>query len=243
MFNRPEASYLLSHYQILKESITFPGVVTFHLVSFFFMYVFLVLCELVPAWTFYHAGLALQSFVKEIEQLININNSNKKRVDNGITKSGCEIRNIQLRYEVLSRLTDRANKLFGPWMVFEKAWSFFLISALLYIVLSKINKEPDFATLAYAVGMVIFSFRLVTCTLMAAHVYKCARRLRVVLSIALSREVMNPEETNRAAQFLRRMRENPLGARPLNLYDITPSLLFTFYSFAISYVFILLRIQ
>jgi len=238
MWSQPGASYLLSHYQILRDSLTFPGVATFHLATVVVSSIFLSLSDLVPAWTFYHAGLALQSFIGEIEKLIIVDKTRP------ITLQECVgIRHIQERYEVLSRLIDRANKMFGPWIVFEKAWAFFMISALLYIVLSKI-KDPDWTMMiAYAIILLMYSFRFATCTLMAAHVYKCARRLRVVLSIALSQEVMNAEETNRASQFLRRMRENPLAARPLNLYNITPSLLFTFYSFAISYVVILLRIQ
>jgi len=230
------APFLLSHYPILIETLTLPGIFVYSMITFFLICIFVGLAELVPAWTYYHIGASLQSLAIQIEDECCFRSSE-------LGQDGKDImRQLRSIFETISELTDRANRSFGILMILTHIVTSFLVSALFYTILSNI-REPNLNTLTFFMGLVSVSTRLVTCTLMSAHVHNSSKRLRVALTIALSRETMSPEESNLAAQILSRMKENPLVASPLNLYDITPSLLFTFVSFVLSYVIILLRLR
>lgn len=231
MLRDPEASFLLSHYPIFRETLTIPGVFAFHMVSGLLGWALTTLGNLVPAWTFYHAGKALRSLADEFEQ-------NSSQIN---PASSVGFQQIRLRYERVDNLVGRANRLFGWLIVTNHSVLFFMVCTLLYILLSTF-RQPDHVTwISYFFGMMAFVVPLLVSTLMAAHLHISAGRLRLVVSIALNREILDPEESVRATHFLSRMKESPLAARPLNLYDMKPSTLLTITSLTITYVIVLLQ--
>jgi len=101
MFKKLDASYLLSYYPIIRDSLTIPVViVALHLISVLIWGFNLTLLNLVPAWTFYHCGIKLESLAFELEL-----NSTKRNSFN--------IKMTQTRFENVCRLTVRANHFFG----------------------------------------------------------------------------------------------------------------------------------
>lgn len=59
--------------------------------------------------------------------------------------------------------------------------------------------------------------------------------------LSLHYHLLTEEEIEIASAFLLRIQEEPIVARPLNLYDVTPRILLTMASLVFSYVIVLLQ--
>lgn len=238
MVNRTEASYLLSHYPTLRDAMTLPGVFIFHLSSVTVGLIFVSLADLVPAWTFFHAGIALRALAAEIEY----KNGGVFKVDNNLVSvrdGGMRFQSIWTRFEVLSKLIKRANKLFGSLVIIEQFLLLFMICVLVYMVLSEI-RDPNWDTIVCLVGTIVFSLRLSTTLLMASKLHASSQHLKLVLSKSL----LISGSQNQVAQFeyfYVRVKESSLTARPWDLYDVTPSALLKVFGLVISYVIVLLQ--
>lgn len=231
MFSELDASYLLSHYPILRDTLTIPVVVTFHLISVSIWGIHLTISNLVPAWTFYHCGINLESLAFEVEcNSIKSNNySNMKMIHN--------------RFENVCRLTERANRLFGSLIVVDHLSTLFMTCVLSYTVLSRVGKAEIEAAvcLVDSVALIFFLVRFVIPVLMMAHLRTGFDRLRKAVVGFLVNNDTNPEKVNQATIFLKTIKASQSAARPLNLYDITPSTLLSFASLTVSYVIVLLQ--
>lgn len=235
MLNRLEASYLLSHYATLRDAVTVPGVIIFHTTSIIIGGLLVTMSDLVPAWTFYHAGIALQSLALEVEQFFTKPFALLEKNCTGLV-----IRQVLRRYETVVRLTERANDLFSLWIAVGHVALFFMICALAYTVMSRI-KNAEFEVFLYAMGLVFFIVRLAAPILMTSYVGSSYIRLKVVLSMALTNDTLDREDRHRMKALLCRVKESPLAARPFNLYEISRSTLLTMTSLIVSYVIILLQ--
>lgn len=226
LITQPDAPFLLSHYRIIRETLTLPGTMVLQLITFVIGWIFVLLADLVPAWTFYHAGLALQSIENHIEVL-----------------RPSSIQRIRFHYEMVSRLVEKVNQIFGGLIVLDHMTLFSMICALLYNIL-KTFRDPNADTVRFSIGFVFFVLRLTVPILMASHLHTSSFKLRAALSAAITNEaiVMNSEESShRSILLLNWMNQNPLAARPLNLYNIHPTILMTMTSLVISYVIVLLQ--
>lgn len=226
-FTDTEASFLLSHYPVFRDTLTIPGIMFYHTVTACAAWVFVGLSDFVPSWTFYHAGLALEYLAAELE----------------IESKGLNIRmaRIQLCYGNLYRLVRKANELFGIIVAFNHAFFVVVICVLFYTVASTI-REFDWDTLIYFCSLILFVWRMIMSDLMASHVYSSSVKLRATLSKAIcTEELMEREERKKAQRLLIWMSHASLSARPLNLFSITPSSILTVSSLIISYVIVLLQ--
>lgn len=223
----PDASYLLSHYQILRDTFTAPGLAVFQMSLVIVSWLLLSLADLVPGLVFVHLGLALKSLILEVENC---------------KLSVSEIRTVWLRYESIGRLTEKANRLFGWLIFFDYAVKFSMICVLLYCVLCLLF-ELDLFFWTVLLGTCSFTFRLVSCNLLASELHSSFHQFKSTLSTVFSLKCcsMSKEEREFVTLFLNRLLHNQLAARPLNLINIVPNNLLTMASLIISYVIILLQ--
>ena len=240
VLNRLDASYLLSFYPIIREKLTIWGVALFHFIPLCWAFGFVVLADLVPAWTFYHGGLILGSLTLEIEKIFK--NLPESGISNNIASNFEEIR---LKYESASELMKRANRLFGWITVVNHGVTFFIICAELYNVFNTVHKG-DWDTWSSFVFLSVYVARLAISILMAAQLEASSDMMRLALSIVLTSNIsrntaIGADDNKKWEMFLFRLRESPLVARPLGLYQLTPSLLLTATNLIITYVFVLLQ--
>jgi len=217
MYYQPEAFYLLSYYPTLRKALTLPGIMAFHMTMAILSCILMFLVDLVPAWFFYHAGLALESLTNEVEDL----KENDIPYKNEFSSKN-SIQSIRQRYERVDKLVHKANKLLGALILMDHATLFFMICTLSYSVLYKL-KSANLTILVYSIGIFIFVFRLLMSIFMISKLHTACFRFRASLSVVIGSEVMKPYDSHRATLFLNQMNQSPLAARPLNLYDISPS--------------------
>jgi len=230
MFSELDASYLLSYYPILRETLTIPAIVTFHWISVAIWSFHLTLSNLVPAWTFYHCGIKLESLAFEVELYSSKSNS-------------FNIKMIQNRFENVCRLTERANRLFGSLIVVDHLSTLFMTCVLSYTVLSRIGRADIgcVVNLVDFIALIFFIVRFTIPVMMMTHLRTGFDRLRKAIVGVFVNNDSNPEILKQAFIFLTKIKESQSAARPLNLYDITPSTLLSFASLTVSYVIVLLQ--
>lgn len=234
LLQKPDASYLLSYYPIFVEHLTLPGIIVLHFISSFWSYCFIILADLVPAWTFFHIGQALRSLALEVREHFD-------ELPGGQTcKKPC-LQHIRVKFEILSNFTDKANQLFGKITIVNQGLIFFMICAEFYNVLKTIRKS-DGDTLSSFLLLVISVTRFFISFLMAAHLESSTDQLKSTVSVALLEEnKLSAEDFQKCKLFLSRLKDNPLIVKPLNLYRMTPALLLTIANLSITYVVVLLQ--
>ncbi len=226
-WNRFDVSFLISYYPILRDTLTIPVILTFHLTSIITWVVNLALANLVPAWTFYHSGILLESLAFELESY------SSKNVN-------YNIKIIQRRFEKVCRLTQRANRLFGYLIVVDHLCAMFMTCVMFYTVLSSI-KGARVEVLFFFLTLIMCIGRFTIPLLMTAHLRTGFDRLKKAVVRLLVNNDTNLEKVNRANIFLTQINESRTAARPLNLYDVTPSTLLSFVSLTVGCVIVLLQ--
>jgi len=222
-----EASYLLSYYQILRETLTIPVILTYHLITVSIGSVHFALSDLVPAWTFYHSGMMLESLAFQIES-----SYSSKNFDFILKTS-------KIRFKKVCRMTERANRLFGTLIVVDHLSTLFMTCVMCYTVLSRMS-GADLDVVFYFLGLTTFAGRFAIPVLMTSHLSTGFNRLKKAVVEMLDSDT-SPEKFHQAKIFLTQIKESQTAARPLNLYDITPSTLLSFASLTVGYVIVLLQ--
>ena len=235
LLNDPDATYLLSHYKVIREALTLPVIILFHMVSLIHAYVFNIIADLAPAWTFYHAGQMLRSLSLEVEEHF-------LRLSNDLPcKAHPSYHDIRAKYETLSQLTERANRLFGWINIVNYGVLLAVICSESYIVVSNIRSSNLFTYYHFFV-MTIYVMRLLTSFLIASQLETASEKFRLAVSILLAGEAkLGQEECKKWELFLNRLREGALIGRPLDLFEMSPSLVLTIVNLIITYVIVLLQ--
>ena len=238
IISKPEASYLLSFYKIIKDTLTIPGVVAFHIVSQFDAYVLNFIADLAPAWTFYHAGLILRSLSNEVENHFLVVSSS---TGESMSKTASSFQTIRIRYETLNQLTGRANRLFGWLSIVNYGVLLTVVCSESYIVFSNIRSYNLFTSFHFLI-MVIYILRLLIPFLLASQLETSSEKFKLSVSISLAGATnLSLEESKKWELFLFRLNEGPLAARPLDLFQMSPSLVLTITNLIITYVIVLLQ--
>lgn len=227
---KPDASFLLSSYPLMLEWFTLPVLSIIHVVPVFFSWILLSLADLVPALIFAYSAGILNVLNSEVERHFSV----------GDYVQG--VRRTWLRYETLSQLTDKANRLFG-WLIFvDYAVKFTMICVLLYVLCLNFLKW-DADSFPFLFGALSFVFRLVACNILASRLHSESIRFKSTVSSLLSLNFirMTGQERETVDFFLRRLEQNPLRAQILGMLEITPKMLLTMTSLITSYVIVLLQ--
>ena len=236
---QPDASFVLSHYPKVRETLGLPFIIAFQTTSVFTINICESLSGVVPGFIFYHAGQLLQWLHQDLKfyfKKFNRNGTNSRR--SSIFQS--RIHAISVRYEVISKLVERANRLFGILMIFNHCILLLRITTILNSAFYLLNINLIQAIL-YFNGVLIHSYLLMSGHLMAANLSSASDQLRRNVSSLLSRNTVHftEEDFNCVKGFFLHLQEDQLAARPLNLYSVTSSNVLTFTSLVITYVVIL----
>ena len=231
--NDLKASYLISFYSKVKEMLTIPGVLVYHAASWYTMWYLVILMDLAPAWTFYHASEILKSLAIEIEKYFLIS-------PKGFISKVSGFQQIRIRYDTLSRLMKDANDMFGHLLVVGHGTMFLMICTELYMVVTTVGNH-DWSCWIHLCLMLNYVVRLLVTFSLAGRMEESSNKLRLTVAEALNCEQMSPEDYKNSKLFLIRLRESPLVANPLDLYKIKPSLLLVIANLIISYVVILVQ--
>ena len=235
ILNRPEASYLLSHYGELRENLGLTFITVFHLLSVLSTFFSEPLSGAVPGFIFYHAAQILRLIQNEIEHHFTELTLNPLMFQT-------RMRQTFLRYQILSKMVKRANKLFGLLIIFNHATLLFMIVTLLYGIFYQLQRSHIDALIMFS-GVLPYLYLLLLGHLLAAQLNSVSSRLRLTLSsgIALNSLQLSKEDVNVASIFLNHLKEHKLVVRPLSLYSVTHSSILTLFNIVIAYVIVLLQ--
>ncbi len=136
----------------------------------------------------------------------------------------------------------RANSLFGVVLFLNHGMRLLVICIMLYSVLYLLQSSPVTAGI-YLINFCIHLYELVTSTLLTAQLFRASDHLHSHLAVLLTCywDSIPNEKRKLLVHFNGRLQTDPLAATPLGLYNVTPSLLLTVASLAVTYVTILLQ--
>ncbi len=251
IYHHPHGSFLLSSYSILEETITFPILAIIHISAIIFQWIFFSLNDLVPAFVFYHQSLALNCL--EID-LITFFSRLSLRQNIIITEekedSSASIRLLWTRFENLALMVGRANQLFGRLILVGHASILFMMCILLYETLHHLTNDYPSITYglvrmgSFVTNLVAFTFRIISCTLLSARVHQSSVRIKNTMAWYFSQYLDSISIRDRYVLVLfnsRLQQRDILAASPLDLYNITSSMLLSILGLIASYVIILLQ--
>lgn len=269
IFNHPEAPYLISTYQIVRETIPPPLICLIHLTPVAFTFIFLIIADLVPSFTYYHAALAVNCLEKNMVTFCSKHVSNnrvlslKSLANKQLSSKDLDYRKtlpetspyeldgyvhlIWKKYDNIDRMVNRANSLFGTFWVCSQGVILFMITALLYSVFYYLDDALKMQSidqiLPYLLNFVEFTFRLISGTLISSHLHKRTIQFRGTLNRLLNQhwDQLSKPDRELLRSFLSRLSTDHLVASPLDLYNITPSILLSVLGLVVSYVIVLLQ--
>jgi len=259
----PNGSYLISSYPILIKNLKFPTLAIIHIIAVIFQWIFFSLNDLVPAFVFYHQSLALKRIEKDLISIFfrlvpseNVpNKNNTPFIGSKITiteekKELMSVRHLWTRFENVALMVGRANQLFGRLILVGHASILFMICILFYESLYHLTY--DFTSVNYGpvkmssflTNLIAYTFRLTSCTLLAARVQQNSLRIRNTMTWHLSQylDLIPIKDRDVLILFNSRLQQrDTLAASPLDLYNINSSILLSIMGIIGSYVAILLQ--
>jgi hypothetical protein len=238
---RPNESYLLTHFEIIRINIGLPLVAVYHILVIVIGNIYVWHSDILPGFIFHNASLVLRSLELNTEQIFCVWNRDNK-MPYGSPEFQNRMNGLCLRYEMISKLVNQANQLFGILMVVNHGSILLMICVMAYSMLYHIHVSPIDAVIFFS-GFATFALLLTVGHLLAAKLNSAALSFRSTLSSLMSRHSVHLTKTefNVTFTFLVRLQEDQLAARPLNLYTVTASNLLTFTTLIISYVIVLLQ--
>lgn len=238
---RPNESYLLSHFEFIRINIGLPLVTVYHLLVIVTSNIYVWHSDILPGFIFHRASLFLRSLELNMEHIFCEWNRDHK-MPQGSAVFEKRMSEMCLRYEMVSKLVNQANQLFGALMIVNHGTVLFMICVMAYSMLYLIHASPIDAIIYFS-GFATFALLLTVGHLLAAKLHSAALSLRSTLSSLMSRNSvqLTKKEFNVAFTLLVRLQEDQLAARPLNLYTVTASNLLTFTTLIISNVIVLLQ--
>ena len=233
----PTASFLISHYQPIRDALTLPVTGAIHLIALIIGWVLISVNDIVPTFIFSHIGCAIWTLSEELNESFEC-----------IQVKPCKfsecIRRIWCRFERLCNLLEKTNQLFGSMIVFAHGYCVFMISTLLYLILSDLGASAQQQDkLTFLANMICSSARLAVCTILASKVDRFSSHLQSTLTELLSRnwDCIPKADREIVTVFLNRLQCDKVAACPMGLYYLTLSFLLNVSGLIISYVIILLQ--
>lgn len=267
IFNHPEASYLMSTYKIIRETIPLLLIGVIHLVTILFIWILTSVADFVPAFTYYHSSLAVGCLENEVRAFF----AKRKKADDVLLYSDVtslssltfpvkqlnfkraawefddSIRHIWTRFENIDDMVNRADSLFGSFMIYGQSGAIFFMTALIYSVLYNLADALKLRSagpiLSHSLNLIAVIFRFVSSLIISSQLHRSVGKFRTFLNYLLSQhwDRMTKEERELFRSFLWRLQTDPLVARPLGVYSITPSVLLSVFGIIVSYVIVLLQ--
>jgi len=263
IYYHPNGSYLISSYPILVKNLKFPTLAIVHITAIIFQWVLYSLNDLVPAFVYYHQSLALKRIEKDLisifgrlvpsENIYNKDNNpfiGSRIIISEEKKDLMSVHHLWTRFENVALMVGRANQLFGRLILVGHASILFMMCILFYECIYHLTY--DFTSINYGpvkmgsflTNLVAYTFRLTSCTLLAARVQQNSVRIRNTMTWHLSQYLDLIPIKDRDVLILfnsRLQQQDTLAASPLDLYNINSSILLSIMGIIGSYVAILLQ--
>ena len=211
----------------------------------FVQFVFVVFCpliDIVPAIVYYHAARMVEGMKWEIRELGTNGSSPSNSIKSGIVYS------IWSRFETLTVMVGRTDKLFGPMVILCQGYLFTIICGLVYILLEIIMdgviKEFQLATEAVLLCFIIFQpIRLLISISLISKLDGSSSELISVTALFFNKRLYysDKEEQKVVRHFLNRLNQVKLTACPCGFYKIKPHIYLTMLSLIVTYTVILLQ--
>lgn len=201
--------------------------------SFLLTSVFGAMADFIPAFVYLH-----------LAELINYLSCRWRRSQKTICvrsearKLESEIRFMSDCYDFISTAVSHVDSLFGLIIVLNCGFNFILTCILTSLTL----KDPK-RLLLHLPNLSFYFLRIVWPIILTSKVYTEAGRLRnaVLSSHTKLSSTLLPSERRCLKTFLMQLQDKQLAACPLNLYNITPSILLTMLSLVVTYTVILMQ--
>ena len=258
MVNQPENEILLSHYKVVRDSVTVYVLLLVHLTGIAIIWILYYLSDIVPSLIFYCAGAVVKSIEMELRYLFSTFRIHRQNWDTGAihldtrtqinprfqSPFSLSLRKIWFKYETLSDLVQEVNQIFGVLMLLVHGVMFFLTCALCFLFFASF-KDSSIDRMAFFLGLVCFIFRFVSSIYLPAQLHNSSRQLGGTLSSLLSQycDQLSKPERDAVVLFIDRLHSNLVAARPLALYTMQPSLMLSIVSLGISYVIVLVQLK
>ena len=208
-------------------------------VSITFVTVFFPLIDILPAIVYCHAAKLVEAMRWDVRDLITNVSGNK------VSKSD-HVYNLWSRFETLTFLVDRADRLFGGIIIICHGILFFCTCTIVYSLLNTIKNPSDdgLNTLPlYLTCLFQYPSRLLFSVCFLSKLNDSSAKLRsavAYLSHRLERS-SDKEERRIMRSFYNRLKETKLAACPSGFYKVKSSVLLTLLSLIVSYTIILLQ--
>ncbi len=157
-----------------------------------------------------------------------------------------KVYNLRSRFETLTHMVERADRIFGAIIVICHGILFFCICATVYIILYTISNQSDgdFNSLPlYLTCLFQYPSRLLFSVCFMSKLNGSSAKFRsavAYLSHRLERS-SDKEERRIVRSFYGRLKDTKLAACPSGFYKVKPSVLLTLLSLVVSYTIILLQ--
>jgi 7tm Chemosensory receptor len=245
IFAGPETSILMKTCKILRDIFTVPVIGVIQTISYGQCRIVGLLCDIVPGTVFYHAALTVRSLEEELHLKFALLKLTR-------TPSIDQKRQICLKKELndwwshyinLKRSVCRANDLFGLVIALNDGLLFSVICCVTYSFLYNLKTGDPWQLVTMFFCMSVNTFRLVSSTLLASKLQRSSRQLSAAFTALSCRnwQLLNEHEERMVEMIMNHLRDEPLCARPWDLYDLNYTFLLKVLSIAATYVVILLQ--
>lgn len=231
---------------------------TFEVISVFFVMVYQILVDLIPCFVYYHVGATLDSIHDEINtksevifSAINSNIDNEDEVEEFFKNRKKEdshnrtLLRIWSKYNKGRQLLKRADALFGLMLLLDFGIKFFMVCLLSYELLTSSKRNPASAAVLCFFVMVTYIIRLVNNVSLMSKVQESREMLASQIFIHLNNYMLDMDaQTHKIFfEFKFQVTSDQLAASPMGLFTVNPALLLTMLSLVVTYLIILIQIN
>ena len=245
---KPDSSYLLTHYSFFRRQGTKPLTILLHMFNVFLMKTLMAVSDLVPSFFFYHVSRVMRALCDQIKSahgftaVIPLVPGTKQTPMCPSDASKQRIQSLRSNYNRVRKFVNEANGLFGPSMIVSLASKFCFLCLLSYKTLYGLS-HPSGEIFVYCVNFFFFAYDTVSSVLLASQLKKAASDFRERFSdfVVDNWSLLSVEAKEAAIAFSHELQVNQLAVKPSNLFTVEPELLLSIGSLITTYVIILLQ--
>ena len=224
---QPDNEIFFSQYPVFRDTLGVPLIAVSSALVLYIAQVFLFIGKAVSVLFFYHAGLAVENLNDDWQLQLQ-----DKRL----------IGSVWNKYQVILRLVDRANQLFGPIIVVYDFYTFVLICIDAYQLFLCLKYQRAWLLVLV---IVFYCFWIGLTTWLMSQVYRSCDKFKRSVTDLLSEKWYQLDQQDRdvLVMFVSRLDEQEMAVCPLNLYTVNQTNVFSAVSLIISYVIVLNQSQ
>lgn len=208
-----------------------------------FSMVFFAIADLVPAFAYYHAALALDDLINDVESISSTIGSNQFTEGNKRSTDLVDlIQSYWSRFGAIRQRIRKADHIFGPLIIFNHGTLFFAICGTFHDLTESLLNNTASVMPIMLLSLVTLISRLFLGVSIMMKVFSFANQLEITLADFLSTHwnTLNENEHRILSSFMSELQNSQLAVSPSSLYNIKPSIFLSMLSLMITYTIILL---